>query len=190
MNILYLGPYREGFCSKLQNCSEGIYRTEEKIALDFIKLNKFDFVISYGYRHIISKEIIEYMQNKIINLHISYLPWNRGADPNFWSFIEDTRKGVTIHLIDEGTDTGDIIVQKEVKFQGDITLRESYNILTREIEELFFEYWTVIYSGEYIPVVQNNYEGSLHYSKDKEKYNYLLVDGWDTPISKLIEMRK
>ncbi|MGE7695962.1 formyltransferase family protein [Lysinibacillus sp. NPDC094177] len=190
MNILYLGPYRESFLSKLQDANEEVYRTEEKISLEFIKLNKFDFVISFGYRHIVSQEIIEYMQNKIINLHISYLPWNRGADPNFWSFIEDTKKGVTIHLIDEGVDTGDIIVQKEVRFQDDITLRETYNILTKEIEELFFRYWTAIRLGDYIPVVQNNYEGSLHYSKDKEKYNYLLVNGWDTPISKMIEMRK
>ncbi len=52
----------------------------------------------------------------IINLHISFLPWNRGAHPNFWSFYDDTPKGVTIHLIDEGIDTGAIIYQKEITF--------------------------------------------------------------------------
>ena len=49
--------------------------------------NSFDFIVSYGYRHILSKNILDLLPNKIINLHISYLPYNRGADPNFWSFM-------------------------------------------------------------------------------------------------------
>lgn len=46
-----------------------------------------------------------------MNLHISYLPWNKGADPNFWSCIDGTPAGVTLHHIDAGVDTGDIIAQ-------------------------------------------------------------------------------
>ncbi|WP_431811456.1 formyltransferase family protein [Lysinibacillus sp. FW12] len=189
MKILFLGPYREVFFNKLQENNDEVYRTEEKISLEYVKLNKFDLVISYGYRHIISKDIINYLQNRIINLHISYLPWNRGADPNFWSFIDDTIKGVTIHLIDEGIDTGNIIVQKEVTFKGDFTLRESYNILIDEIENLFYEYWTTIRSGNFKTMSQSIKEGSVHYKKDRDKYNDLLVNGWDTPVSKLKEMR-
>ncbi|WEA39922.1 formyltransferase family protein [Lysinibacillus fusiformis] len=190
MKILFLGPYREDFCKKLQvNNDDEVYRTEEKISLEYVKLNKFDVIISYGYRHIISKDIINYLHNRIINLHISYLPWNRGADPNFWSFIEDTIKGVTIHLVDEGIDTGNIIIQKEVTFRGDITLRESYKILIDEIEKLFFEYWTTIRSGDFTTMSQSIKEGSIHYKKDRDKYNGLLINGWDTPVSKLKEMR-
>lgn len=190
MKILFLGPYREDFCKKLQvNNDDEVYRTEEKISLEYVKLNKFDVIISYGYRHIISKDIINYLHNRIINLHISYLPWNRGADPNFWSFIEDTIKGVTIHLVDEGIDTGNIIIQKEVTFRGDITLRESYKILIDEIEKLFFKYWTTIRSGDFTTMSQSIKEGSIHYKKDRDKYNGLLINGWDTPVSKLKEMR-
>ncbi|WP_409368018.1 formyltransferase family protein [Lysinibacillus sp. 38-6] len=189
MKILYLGPYREAFCKRIQENNDEVYRTDEKISLEYVRLNKFDIVISYGYRHIISKDIINYLHNRIINLHISYLPWNRGADPNFWSFIEDTKKGVTIHLIDEGIDTGNIIIQREVSFKGELTLRQSYNILTDEIEKLFFEYWTTIKSGDYKTISQNIKEGSIHYKKDRERYNDLLVNGWDTPVSKLLEMR-
>lgn len=185
MRILYLGPYRGHFCGKLKEYNDDVEIIEERISLDYVQLKKFDFIISYGYRYIISKDIIDYMQNKIINLHISYLPWNRGADPNFWSFIEDTKKGVTIHLIDECIDTGDIIVQREVKFKEEISLRESYNILTNEVEKLFFENWINIRLGEYISSPQNVNEGSVHFSKEIEKYNHLLVNGWDTCVSKL-----
>ena len=41
------------------------------------------------------------MKRPIVNLHISYLPFNRGSHPNYWSFVENTPKGVSIHEIDE-----------------------------------------------------------------------------------------
>ena len=74
-----------------------------------------DIIISFGYRKIINKRLIK--KNKpIINLHISYLPYNRGSHPNFWSFIDKTPSGVTIHEIGEGIDTGKIIYQKKIYF--------------------------------------------------------------------------
>ena len=46
-------------------------------------------VISFGYRNLIKKEILDFSKNiEFINLHMSYLPFNRGAHPNFWSFVE------------------------------------------------------------------------------------------------------
>ena len=85
--------------------------TKEKFTLE--NVSKYDWIISYGYRHLISEEIIKYLKNPIINLHISYLPFNRGAHPNYWSFKEKTIKGVTIHFIDSGIDTGPILIQKK-----------------------------------------------------------------------------
>ena len=85
------------------------------------------------------------MKNNIINLHISLLPWNRGAYPNVWSFLEDTPKGVTIYIIDEGVDTGSILAQEEIYIDENIeTLRSSYEKLHREIQALFREKWVEI----------------------------------------------
>jgi len=47
-----------------------------------ITIGNFDLVVSYTYRHILPKTIIEEAHGNIINLHIAYLPWNRGASPN------------------------------------------------------------------------------------------------------------
>ena len=44
-------------------------------------------IISFGYRHILNKEFIKKCNCPIINLHISYLPFNRGAHPNFGLFM-------------------------------------------------------------------------------------------------------
>jgi len=126
---------------------EVIYR-EDKITADDVKKVSPDFIISYNYKYIISKEIIDFVHGKAVNLHISYLPYNRGYHPNVWSFLEDTSKGVTIHYIDEGIDTGDIIVQKKVFIdENKETLKSSYEILHNEIQELFKKNWEKIKSG-------------------------------------------
>ena len=106
MKILFLGEKINPVYKWLINNKEEVINKTEKISLEFVKKEKFEFIISYGYRHIISINIIRFMGNKIINLHVSFLPYNRGADPNFWSFIEKSPKGVSIHLIDKGIDTG------------------------------------------------------------------------------------
>ena len=74
----------------------------------------FDLAISFGYRHILKGDVLHNDKCPIINLHIGFLPYNRGADPNFWSFYAGTPSGVTIHLIDEGIDTGDIFFRQAI----------------------------------------------------------------------------
>ncbi len=126
----------------LCNREEYVIHFKEKISLEIIKAIKPKFIISFNYKHIIDEDIIEYMGNRIINLHISYLPYNRGCSPNYFSFIEDTPKGVTIHRIEKGLDTGAILCQKEVFFdENKETFSTSYNKLMNEIYELFKENW-------------------------------------------------
>ena len=76
-------------------------RTEETLSLTWIKEQNFCFGVSYRYRKIIRQDIIDYFEGKLINMHIAFLPWNKGADPNLWSYIDNTPKGVTIHRIDK-----------------------------------------------------------------------------------------
>ena len=132
MKILLLG---NDYLLKFLINNHDVINLTKKIVLDDIK--NFDFIISYGYKYIIKKDIIKYFHRKIINLHISYLPYNRGADPNLWSILDNTPSGVTIHYIDETLDTGDILCQKKVilDYEND-TLESSYNKLTSEIINL------------------------------------------------------
>ena len=106
------------------NCA--VDYTEDKV--DVIK--DYFCVISYGYKYILKQNIIEGFGCPIFNLHISYLPYNRGAHPNFWSFYDNTPSGVTIHLIDGGIDTGPIVKQKYVNFEEtDNTFEKTYKLL-------------------------------------------------------------
>lgn len=108
------------------------------------------------------------MAGNIINLHISYLPWNRGSSPNIWSFIDDTPRGVTIHKIDIGLDTGDIIFQKNVSFdENKETLFSSYKKLNEEVVDLLKKHWQEIYKGNYVAVPQKG-KGTYHKNRALE----------------------
>ena len=119
-------------------------------------INKFDLCLSFGYKRIIERKIINSLKKPIINLHISYLPYNRGLHPNYWSFINNTPKGVTIHEIDEGIDTGKIILQKRIKFRltNKTTFRDTYYKHRNEIENLFIKNYKKIILSNYKPVKQ------------------------------------
>jgi methionyl-tRNA formyltransferase len=183
--ILFLGPSDSPLLDWLKNQGETIIQTSETIESSFIGKNNITFLISYGYRYILSNEVLGKMKltrskrrgkfyNNAINLHISYLPWNRGADPNFWSFIDNTPKGVTIHYLDEGIDTGDIIVQKEITLDtNNGTLATTYKTLQLGIQELFKQNRINIKNGKNLRKKQMG-KGSFHKIKDKEIFSQLL----------------
>ena len=183
MNILVLGQTQSPVTLFLRQKGHSVIETSESIDTHFLKEHNVGFAISYRYRHIIRQDIIDFLHGKIINLHISYLPWNRGADPNLWSFLEDTPKGISIHYVDSGIDTGDIIAQKKIYFNESYhTLSTTYKILNQEIINLFKENWSLIVKGEN-PRIKQAEGGSVHKSKDKEPYLHLLKEkGWDTPV--------
>lgn len=185
MRVLLLGPERPDLSAFLESGGDQVTRVEEPIDATSDCLEGVDWIVSYGYRHIIRGNVLERFPNRAVNLHISYLPWNRGADPNLWSFLEDTPKGVTVHYIDEGIDTGDIIAQREVLMAPDDTLRSSYAKLTRAGDELFRAIWPALRRDELTGRRQPS-GGSVHRMKDKLQVTSLLEQGWDTPVSNLI----
>lgn len=73
-----------------------------------------DVGLSAGYRHKLTAAEWGCFPNGILNLHTSYLPWNRGAYPNVWSILDGSPAGVTLHRVDAGWDTGPIIAQRRV----------------------------------------------------------------------------
>ena len=141
----------------------------DAVTPEIIKAADPDIVISYNYRHIVKEDVIDILGRKIINLHCSLLPWNKGASPNIWSFIDDTPKGVTIHRLEKGLDTGKIIYQKEVFFDEEKdTLASSYDALQETIVDLLCDNWEEISSCTYKEKEQPS-GGSYHRTSDLKK---------------------
>ena len=143
----------------------------------------YDFVVSYGYRHILKCDTIAAFNCPIFNLHISYLPYNRGAHPNFWSFYENTPSGVTLHLINDGVDTGPIVSQRYVNFKKeDDTFIKTYAVLIAEIETLFLDNLDSLLSDQWTATKQRG-KASHHYVRDLPT-NF---SGWNSNIRQEIE---
>ena len=145
-----------------------------------------DFILSFGFRKIISENILKKLNKPIVNIHLSYLPFNRGAHPNFWSFIENTPAGVSIHQIDKGIDSGNIIMRKKIYFDINLnkfsTFKKTYNYLFIEAEKLFKKNFYKINKKIYKKKL-NPYKGTFHYKKDLPKW----VKNWNMNISLAIK---
>lgn len=170
-----------------------ITRLNKEITEKDIEIIKPDILISFGYLPIIKKDVLKLMKNKAINLHLSYLPWNKGYDPIFWTIFDNTPCGVVIHRMDEKIDTGDIIARTIVNLTEDATLRSAYKTFRYELERLLYKSFYSIINGTALKIKQES-EGSFHYAKDLKKYEFLLSEGINTPIKKIrdygIKIRK
>lgn len=153
-----------------------------KLSLEMLDDLKPDLLVSYNYRYIVPESIIRVMKEKAVNLHISLLPWNRGSSPNFWSFIENSPKGVTIHRLAEGLDTGDIIFQKELYFdEKQETFKSTYEALQQEITTLFKENFYNIVGGKCTMRPQEG-AGSYHTMQDMKSFLSGKNFSWDMNI--------
>lgn len=158
----------------ISSCGDDVKIYRDEISIALFEADEIDFAVSFGYRRIVRREVIEAFRGRIINMHISLLPWNRGADPNIWSFVDRTPKGVTIHEMDRGVDTGDIIAQRELIFDGEReTLRSSYAALHDAIFDLFVRTWPMIRVGGIAPTPQVGI-GSSHKTKELDPYRDLI----------------
>lgn len=84
-SILFLtnNTNTDGLYRWLKEQGEQVYRVENKVTAQMIAQMKPSLMISFNYRHMIPQEVLNLMPGRVINLHTSYLPYNRGSSPNF-----------------------------------------------------------------------------------------------------------
>lgn len=95
---------------------------------------RIDLVVLAGYMKIVSAELINKYHNRILNIHPSLLPAFPGLNAQKKAFDYGVKlTGATVHFVDEGLDTGPIILQKSVPVLPEDTLESlSANILLEE----------------------------------------------------------
>lgn len=152
----------------------------EVLSKPWCEAQRFDLTVSYTYRFILTEEILTALQNNAVNLHNSFLPWNRGSDPNIWSIVENTPSGVTLHYIEAGLDKGAIIAQRLVPLAPEDTLKISYERLDAAAQEQFrhaFQWYSYWPQMKKYPVGA----GSYHSMKDGESLRQM-IDTYDMPV--------
>lgn len=78
-----------------------------------------DVLISIGGNQIFKRRLIDAAPQGMLNVHTSLLPLYRGLMPTFWVLKNDEREtGVSVFIVDEGIDSGDIVVQRRIPIHG------------------------------------------------------------------------
>lgn len=105
---------------------DGDCEKRDKAVLDYVAGHEADLIVLAGYLGIVTKQLVSAYRGRMINIHPSLIPAHCGKGMYglkvHTSVLAsgDKVSGATVHYVDEGTDTGDIIVQQRVKVhEGD-----------------------------------------------------------------------
>ena len=124
--------------------------------IEKIKNIKPDVICVVAYGKIIPKEILEIPRLGCINVHGSLLPKYRGAAPIQWAVLNgDKKTGITTMFMDEGMDTGDIILTEETIIGDDETTGELWDRLSIIGANLLVETLEKLESGDYQRIKQS-----------------------------------
>jgi methionyl-tRNA formyltransferase len=107
--------------------------------------------VSAWWPYLLRRPLIDWPVEGWINLHPSLLPFNRGKHPNFWSLVEGTPVGATIHFIDQTIDGGDIVAQAELGVSWTDTGESVYKRTQQLCVRLFAELAPVLVEGAELP---------------------------------------
>ena len=116
-----------------------------------------DLVIVVAYGKILPPDFLSFPKYGCVNVHASLLPRYRGASPIHWAVLNgDMETGVTTMQLDEGMDTGDILLVKKVPIGPDETTEELFDVLSAVGAEAMMETIGQIEAGTLHPVAQDH----------------------------------
>ncbi len=165
-----------------------VFHTERKsdMYVKALDLFKPELVVCKAFGEIIPKEFLEYPKYGCVNIHFSILPKYRGAVPIQKAILEGEKKtGISIMLMSEGLDEGDILDVYEEEIRDDDTnfsLRKRLVEKSAEILGDVLERWV---SGEIERRVQNQLDATYCWQKDISKENAEIM--WENQTPEYIE---
>ncbi len=134
-------------------------KMRDGIAFEMLREADPELCIVVAYGKILPKEILEYPKHGCINIHASLLPKLRGAAPIQWSIINGFDKtGVTSMQMDEGLDTGDMLIMRDIVIGENMTAGELHDELSLLGASVLEETIAALINNELSPVKQNHDE--------------------------------
>jgi methionyl-tRNA formyltransferase len=143
----------------------------EKYGIDYlypVKINTPEFInqakvycsdlfVSMSFNQIFKNDIINTPKLKTINCHAGKLPFYRGRNILNWALINDEKEfGITVHYIDEGIDTGDIILQRVFPITDDDNYKTLLEVAYIECADILYDAIKLIQNNQVIPTKQES----------------------------------
>lgn len=130
-----------------------------KVSVDYgdIVNAKPDVIITCAYGQIVSKDILDIPKYGCINIHASLLPKYRGGAPIHYALINgEEETGVTLMYMNEGMDTGDMLVSERIKIEDNDNIEILSDKLSVLGSKMIVNYLEDIINGKIVGVKQDN----------------------------------
>jgi methionyl-tRNA formyltransferase len=159
-------------------------KLKEPATVERVSRYRPDAIVVVAYGHILPKWMIDLPRLGCINLHASLLPKYRGAAPIQWALIRgEAVTGVTTMRIDEGLDTGDILLRSETPIQDDDTTETLGERLSQVGADLMLETLRRLEQRNLPPQPQDHAQATLAPMLKKEDghidWNLSAVEIWN-----------
>jgi methionyl-tRNA formyltransferase len=151
------------------------YSSDEELMNQFDR--GFDLGVLAWWPYLLKPRVLDMPRLGFINTHPSLLPHNRGQHYNLWALVEQAPYGVTLHRVDAGIDTGDILAQSAIDCDSCDTGETLYIKAQEEMVKLFSTHYPVLRAGSLAGVPQNAEEGSSHLASEIEPASRLDLEG-------------
>ena len=139
-------------------------KVREEAAVERLRRENADIFVVAAFGQLLPKTILEMPRFGCINIHGSLLPAYRGAAPVQWAVLDGQKEaGDTIMQMNEGLDTGDILMQESIPLSADETAGSLYNKLSSMGGPLLLKALDAIEAGTVTPVPQE--DSGTHYAK-------------------------
>lgn len=139
-------------------------KVKEEAAVERLRRENADIFVVAAFGQLLPKTILEMPRFGCINIHGSLLPAYRGAAPVQWAVLDGQKEaGDTIMQMNEGLDTGDILMQESIPLSADETAGSLYDKLSSMGGPLLLKALDAIEAGTVTPVPQG--DSGTHYAK-------------------------
>ena len=139
-------------------------KIREEAAVERLRRENADIFVVAAFGQLLPKTILEMPRFGCINIHGSLLPAYRGAAPVQWAVLDGQKEaGDTIMQMNEGLDTGDILMQESIPLSADETAGSLYDKLSSMGGPLLLKALDAIEAGTVTPVPQG--DSGTHYAK-------------------------
>ena len=128
-----------------------------------------DYLISVQFHEILKSEHLCRVKKRAVNLHMAPVPDYRGCNQfSYAIFNKEEQFGTTLHIMDKGIDSGDIIAERRFKIKPKISVDELLNQTIEESKILFVSNFDKIFDLTFLPIPQQG-KGRIYFRKDIEK---------------------
>src|SRR5262245_25863019 len=149
---------RRGFSPTVVRASQ----LKDQSTIDVLRGLRLDYIVSVHFPCMLRRPVLDLAGSGVLNLHPSYLPYNRGWHTPTWAILDGTPAGASLHFVDESLDTGDVVCRRQIDIHPADTAHTLYLKLKVLEVEVFRQGWRQIRSGCRTATPQCREQATVH----------------------------